>query len=372
MNKSQRRNDTVSIVWIDDNWKRCRQLANAAKSDRRLRIQTFHPNEVDTLQLPELASTADLLVLDYNLGQLPPKGKKTKPRNLHAPLILGQVREAATRNEPLVNLPVFLVSGHFNQTPAARGGWHYVATNWFDRLLPWDELQRLTNSALASYLHEEAMSYRNLRRTISANDILGVKGIYKLLQCPESSHDILATAIPDHLRWRISQFPEPKPSPRIHRGGSILELSVWLRETLCNIAGPLIPTHYAAYSMGLTVDAWTNKYAKKFISAKYVGPFCNCVPTSDLWWREEIRKIIIERSRPEVASFSLVEHAFSVFNPNKNELSRCEACKQTGVNCVAYISTDESLSEPLPAHIVCSTIDTKYDLSPSYERIRRI
>lgn len=301
----------LNIIWIDDD------ISRKGYADL-VDAKFFLPNEA--LKNAKF-DKADLVLIDYYLIG---SGSKNDIK-LNGLSIASQIQEKFHW------LPIYIISNYLMADD--KKDELFLCNNSFLKVL-------YLNNFDEKEIIEDAKSLRELR----SNKYKSAEDIQNLLAAPQASLNRIKNAIPNNILQKGVGETE-----------RLFSLFKWIDRILIKYPGPLYDEEHLAAHLG--VPKKTLAILKpKFKSAKYHGIFSESSKI-DLWWSDEIDKIILTDSKAAKATTInipvLVENIFSL---KKDQLNKCAICSKYYPDILA--SEKETKDSYKNIHYSCSDEDT--------------
>lgn len=324
-------NQTVRIVWLDDEIDHKKDAENLSSSRDQLEVIFLRPEDFDDFmkEVVEGKTEIDLYLIDDRLF------KKEKKRRMKA----RGFSYAASIREKFQEIPIYLfsavrdVSGVFVDLAEA-------AKNLADRIIDLKDVLREGSD----FLYYDALDYRKIREA-RRND---VSVLYELVKAPPLDQPRIELALPDDLKGGLSSIGGSTE----FTSGNAIAFAKWVRRKLLELPGFLYDSLYAAIKLGVTQSFFIGK-ATTFDEAKYKGVFSKS--SEDLWWNTELDRIVFDIAREEMsdeATTDVREILRSYYGLSNEDLPRCAFCNKLYPDTVGLNKYDPYEREPV--HFTCS------------------
>ncbi len=257
---------TPRVLFVDDEVHERNTYRALLESTGRLQVTVQSPME----RIGDNFDTADLYLIDYELGTISDTGKK--PASYSGTTLLADFRTSAA------NFPLVLLTKESLIDPAGKENL-LAQFPYIDEIL---YKSRLSTSSAASetidLLLDLVQGYERLRQIATSG--ADWPGVLRALNGHDEESDTLRLANP------------PLSHVQARPAWSCARLADWIRHTLLAYPGVFYDAVYAATHLRISVSSFLSEPVQQvFRDAKYSGVFST---SSERWWKSRLDRIALE------------------------------------------------------------------------------
>ncbi len=331
------------VLWIDDDPERQKDAENLSDEELTVEFKCEGLNFSAPGALREIARY-DLLLVDYRLEKLPDQTIRYM-----GPAVLGLLRSVDD------DTPAYLVSAQGAADLAK-----FPGLSGFEEFLKLAELQGVLR--MRERLKDDVAGYRAIaaiRRRTNAD-----AAILDLLRVPKASQPFLLEAVPSSVKQALVRSPTADVASGSPELPGRLGFARWVRRTLLQKAGPLLPSLHAATRVGMKEPRF--RETRAFDAALYKGIFSKSHDRR--WWAATIDGVVLERQRRLDLPPGLPwELGPKVFRLQKSDVAKCVVCGEAQPEIVAR---DTDTEREVPVHQRHSTPAPQRDFTPFFAEER--